>query len=261
MANTNLSVYDDSKVHLSSTFTPEQKAEYNKIIGSMSREYKKVEKSTLAIAFALAEVYDKKYFAIDGHKSIYDFAAETFCIARGTTCNYINIIKRFGKKDTEGNLLTGDASGLIPEVEKFTFSKLCILLTVPDEYLEFFTPSMTAREMQAKKKEVMECIEADSESGLIGSDEDSEEESEEGATGGNSSGESSEGDSEDAEGEQGKVRTYLSVVAFLDCDEMQKSLSDTEYLTHLCETLKSYIATMPDDRAVGIDIGISYPTC
>lgn len=148
------------------------KKEYNRLVGSISKEYGKVEASSLKIAFALYEIYHGEMYEIDGYKNIYDFGMERFNLSRGTTNNFINIIKKFGLRGEDGEVICGKESGLFEEYEKFTFSKLCLLVSVPDEYLPEFYSTMTAREIREKKEEISKRLKCENEHNLINVDDE-----------------------------------------------------------------------------------------
>ena len=111
-------------------------------------EYGKVESSYLKIAFSIHWLHDNSGYKPLGYGSIYDLAKEEFNIARGTTCNFINIVGRFGERDELGNF-TGK---LAEKYEPFSSSKLSLMLDLTDEEIEQFTPDMSVREMKKKIK-------------------------------------------------------------------------------------------------------------
>lgn len=129
-------------------WSAQDKRTYKSLQNSITKEYGQVEKSSLNIAFYLHDIYQSKFYEIDGYKNIYDFAFEKFNIARGTCNNFVNIVRNFGKRDESGKILRELKDGF----EEFSFSQLIILLGIEDNQLPFFKPSMTIREMKAEKK-------------------------------------------------------------------------------------------------------------
>ncbi|MBS7007565.1 hypothetical protein [Anaerostipes sp.] len=131
----------------------EDKRLYNSCITAIQKEYKKVELSSLKIAFLLHKVYKKKLYKIDSYKNIYDFAKDKFEIARGTTSNFINICEKFGVFD-EGNLLD-----IRDDMKNYGFSKLTLLLNCPESFIEQCDPSMSVREIKEMKREYTDLLE------------------------------------------------------------------------------------------------------
>lgn len=167
----------------------EQKKEYNRLVGLIKREYGKVENSSLNIAFALHQIYSQELYLHDGFKNISECGEEHFNLGKTTVNAFINVIEKFGKRDENGNILYGKEQTIIEEFEKFTWSKLCLLTSVPNEYLELFDSSMTAKQIREKKQEIAKLITSNEETKVIEEEEeagteevlptDSNEESEE----------------------------------------------------------------------------------
>ena len=145
----------------------EQKKEYNRLIGLIKKEYKKVENSSLGIAFALHQIYYKEMYRIDGFKNISECGEELFNLGKTTVNGFINVVEKFGKTDKAGNILYGSEQGIMEQFEKFSWSKLCLLVSVPTEYLDQFDSSMTAKQIRDKKAEIAKLISDNSESPLI----------------------------------------------------------------------------------------------
>ncbi len=113
----------------------------------IEREYCKVDKSRLSIMLNLHWLSDNDGFKPLGYKNIYDLAKNEFNIARGTTCEYINVIDRFGERDELGNF-----TGKINEKYKdFSSSKLILMTKLKDDELDMVKPDMSVREL---KKEI-----------------------------------------------------------------------------------------------------------
>lgn len=145
----------------------EQKKDYNRLVGLIKREYGKVETSSLNIAFALHQIYNEELFRLDGFKNISECGEEHFNLGKTTVNGFINVVERFGKVDENGNIIYGKEQGIIEQFEKFTWSKLCLLTSVPDEYLGEFDSSMTAKEIRKKKEEIAKQISANENPELI----------------------------------------------------------------------------------------------
>lgn len=145
----------------------EQKKEYNRLVGLIKKEYGKVENSSLNIAFALHQIYSQELYLHDGFKNISECGEEHFNLGKTTVNAFINVIEKFGKRGEDGNLLYGKEQSIMEEYEKFTWSKLCLLTSVPNEYLELFDSSMTAKQIREKKQEIAKLITTNEESKVI----------------------------------------------------------------------------------------------
>ena len=145
----------------------EQKKEYNRLVGLIKKEYKKVENSSLGIAFALHQIYTEEMYRIDGFKNISECGEELFSLGKTTVNGFINVVERFAKVDENGNFIYGAERGIIEQFEKFSWSKLCLLTSVPDEYLDQFDSSMTAKQIRDKKAEIAKLISDNADSKLI----------------------------------------------------------------------------------------------
>lgn len=136
-----------------SSFSVSDKRKYKSLTESIVKEFHKAENSYLNIAFKLHEIWLKDLYKIDNFQNIYDFAFHNFGIAQGTCSDYINIVKKFGEcVASEDNTVTYTGK-LKPEFDKFTSSKLMVMLKLPDEILATLTPDMTVRTLKAIKRE------------------------------------------------------------------------------------------------------------
>lgn len=145
----------------------EQKKEYNRLVGLIKKEYGKVENSSLNIAFALHQIYSQELYLHDGFKNISECGEEHFNLGKTTVNSFINVIEKFGKRDENGNILYGKEQSITEEFEKFTWSKLCLLTSVPCEYLGLFDNSMTAKQIREKKQEIAKLITSNEEPKVI----------------------------------------------------------------------------------------------
>ena len=160
-----------AEVTMNAPVTPidlkEQKKEYNRLIGLIKKEYKKVETSSLGIAFALHQIYKEELFRIEGFKNISECGEEHFNLGKTSVNAFINVIERFAKVDENGNTIYGNEQGICEQFEKFTWSKLCLLTSVPEEYLDQFDSTMTAKQIRDKKGEIAKLISNNDEPKLI----------------------------------------------------------------------------------------------
>lgn len=133
-------------------FSTEKGKEYRKLENAIQVELAKTESTFLKIGFLLYQLNDKQLYEVGGFKNIYDMSNKKFNIARGTTNNFINIVEKFGERDSLGNI-----TGKIKEKYKnFNSSKLIVMLGFDDELLEVATEEMTVRELKGLKVEYLE---------------------------------------------------------------------------------------------------------
>lgn len=235
--------------------TAAQKKQYNSLVGAIMKEYDKVEASSLKIAFALHEIYQNGFYEYDGFKNIYEFGADRFNLAKGTVNNFINIVEKFALRDANGEIVTGKESGLIPEMEKFSFSKLCLLVSVPSEYWTEFYSAMTAKEIREKKAEIAKRIEAEENGGLLEAEEESAD-----TDVMNPPETDADAETEQAEdaAEDERKHCFLGVMSCTDFSEMATKLSDTAFVKMLSEQLEAFKQKLPSGTVTKVTIGLTY---
>lgn len=128
-------------------FSTADKAMYNKLVKGIASELQKVEKSYLVMAFQVHHVYVQNLYQIDGYKNIYEWSADKFKLARGTTNNYINICEKFGTI-----LADGTCKALKPAYAEFSSSQLILMLSMDDETRDLISSDMTIKQIKEKKK-------------------------------------------------------------------------------------------------------------
>lgn len=129
-------------------FSTADKAMYSRLVKGINEELSKVEKSYLVMAFKVHHVYVQNLFKIDGFKNIYEWSAKKFRLARGTTNNYINICKTFGKIEKDGT-----CKELLPQYAVFSSSQLIVMLSMDEMTRELISSDMTVKQIKEKKKE------------------------------------------------------------------------------------------------------------
>ena len=212
------------------------KKDYNKLVGLITKEYAKVESSSLNIAFALHEIHKCKYYEIDGFKNIYEFGEDRFNLARGTVNGFINVIEKFSFVDEEGN------KRLKEEFAGFTFSKLCMLVSVPTEYLSEFYSTMTAKEIRDKKSEIAKRIESKEEDTIpFAEGEDI-----------------SEALNEQDEADDNFKRCYLNIISFSSFAEMVEAFRNDDFVNSYMKNFKAVAKEIPSGITPSISIGFSY---
>lgn len=108
---------------------------------NIKKEYTKVDKVYLSVAANLYLIYKDKLFMLADYKNIYDYSKSEFGMARGTTGDLINIIKRFGNKET---------GKLLPEYKDYNFSQLNAMRKLDDDAIKLleFNPEMSRDEIK-----------------------------------------------------------------------------------------------------------------
>ena len=121
---------------------------YKRFKCQIDKAYQSMENSYLQTAFALHAIYKHKLYQLDNFKNIYDFAKETYSIARGTCNNFINICEKFGVPNENGNIME-----LSPTYTQYSVSQLAVMLAFPQELLAKCDKSMSVRELKRMRVE------------------------------------------------------------------------------------------------------------
>lgn len=233
----------------------EQKKNYNSLIGLIKREYAKVEKSSLSIAFALHHIYKEELFRIDGFNNISECGEEHFNLGKTTVNSFINVVEKFGKKDDKGNVLYNEQQGIREDMEKFSWSKLCLLTSVPDIFLHEFDSSMTAKEIREKKAEIAKLISADENGDVIDTPEDE-------PTTDKSEHDSSEAsDTEEQEQENEEEMAKRCIVPLYSCttmEEFKKLLENEELLLAMGMHVDKLSKDIAKDKVPHIEVMFTY---
>ncbi len=133
----------------------EDKRLYKRFKCQIDKAYQSMENSYLQTAFALHAIYKHKLYQLDNFKNIYDFAKETYSIARGTCNNFINICEKFGVPNENGNIME-----LSPTYAQYSVSQLAVMLAFPQELLTKCDKSMSVRELKRMRVEYESGLQA-----------------------------------------------------------------------------------------------------
>lgn len=232
----------------------EQKKDYNRLVGLIKREYGKVETSSLSIAFALHQIYTEELYRIDGFKNISECGEEHFNLGKTTVNSFINVIERFGKVDANGNIIHGKEQGIVEDFEKFTWSKLCLLTSVPDEYLEQFDSSMTAKQIREKKAEIAKLINDNEEPKLIEDVDKTKDSKESEETDANSSEDSDETENADEIAKRCVVPLYSCTTM----EELKALLGNAELLTAMGKHIDKLNKDIAKGKLPHIEVMFTY---
>lgn len=233
----------------------EQKKDYNRLVGLIKREYGKVETSSLNIAFALHQIYTEELFRIDGFKNISECGEEHFNLGKTTVNSFINVIERFGKTDADGKIIHGKEQGIVEDFEKFTWSKLCLLTSVPDEYLTEFDSSMTAKQIREKKAEIVKLINNSEEPKLI-EDAENNTDVEKRASAGND--EADESATDDADAEEALKRCIIPLYSCTSMEELRALLGNDELLSAMAKHIDKLNKGIAEEKLPHIEVMFTY---
>lgn len=136
---------------------------YKRFKCQIDKAYQGMENSYLQTAFALHAIYTHKLYQLDNFKNIYDFAKETYSIARGTCNNFINICEKFGAPNENGNIME-----LSPTYAQYSVSQLAVMLAFPQELLTKCDKSMSVRELKRMRAEYESGSQAPTDAHAIG---------------------------------------------------------------------------------------------
>lgn len=238
----------------------EQKKDYNRLVGLIKREYVKVEKSSLTIAFALHHIYVDELFRIDGFKNISECGEEHFNLGKTTVNAFINVIERFAKVDENGHIIHGDGQGIKEDFEKFSWSKLCLLTSVPDEYLGEFYSSMTAKEIREKKAEIAKLISCNDESNIIEANEDvvSNGKSGHDKIGADESGADASADDEEPNAEEMARRCLVPLYSCTTMEEFENLFDNKELLFAMGLHVDKLCRDIAKDKIPHIEVMFTY---
>lgn len=115
-------------------------------VDAINKEMSCVNKSFLNIAFNLYWISENSAFKPLGYDDIYKLAADKFGIARGTTSDFINVVKKFALIEN------GEAKSLKPEYANYSHSKLLVMHNLDDSVLLNINPDMSVRDIKYVKK-------------------------------------------------------------------------------------------------------------
>ena len=166
--NTEVAEVATSTTYTDVAFAKEAKKHHT----SIKAELAKIDSSFEKIAFNLYWFHETKGYEQLGYKSIAEFTAKEYGIAKGTTYNFINVVDRFGERDENGNI-TGR---IAEEYKDYKSSKLIALLDVPMlEQLDEFSADMSVRDIKKKVKELNADVSSDENSATDAPDADADE--------------------------------------------------------------------------------------
>lgn len=129
---------------------------YDVITGSIRDDYKQIEDNFLSVGCKLFYVSERQIYHNKGFSNVYDYAREEFGLAKTSTSNLLNVVKRFCFQDDKCEF------ELCDKFKDYSFSKLCLLLPLTDEEIEKnINPSMSYRDIQAVKTSLKTNVIAD----------------------------------------------------------------------------------------------------
>lgn len=103
-----------------------------------------VKKEFIKIGYCLNQIKEKKLYSISGFKNIYEYAEWKFRISRGACNEYINIVKRFCKRDQQGIIIPE----LDEQYKEYTSSQLAVMQRMTSEQLESVYSYMSVKKIK-----------------------------------------------------------------------------------------------------------------
>lgn len=107
-----------------------------------------VAESFVEIGGLLSIIKDEKLYESYEYKDIYEYAEDRYSLSKTTVKNFIAIFKKFGYIDDIETLWIR----LNDDYKDFNYSQLVELVSVPDDKLIEYNPSMTVKEIRSNKR-------------------------------------------------------------------------------------------------------------
>lgn len=126
----------------------EFKIEFDYEEAELKKNMERTAKSFVRIGYLLKVARDTDILKESPYESYIDFAEKEYHIDKSQVSRFININDKYSKD--------GNSEELDDRYKGFEYSKLAIMLTLPDKVAEELTPSYTKSEIQAVKEEVEE---------------------------------------------------------------------------------------------------------
>lgn len=120
--------------------------DYRGFKAALDTELNQTAESFVRIGFLLKQARDTNILAESGYKSVVDFAQAEYNIDKTQVSRFIHINDKF----SEG----GYSDHLLPQYQGFGYSKLTLMLALPDAVNEALTPDYSKSEINEIKQEV-----------------------------------------------------------------------------------------------------------
>lgn len=121
---------------------------FNELTNKINTALNDASSKFLEVGATLYRVRQEKLYEIEEYEDIYEYASDKFGLKRTTTSNFMNMFIRFGTLD-EGYSIKGYS--LKDEFKEYNLSQLTELVSVPEDDIKKFTPSMTVKEIRSVK--------------------------------------------------------------------------------------------------------------
>lgn len=126
----------------------EFKIEFDYEEAELKKNMERTAKSFVRIGYLLKVARDTDILKDSGYSSYVEFAEQEYKLDKSQVSRFININDKYSKG--------GNSEELDDRYKGFEYSKLAIMLTLPDKLAEELTPEYTKSEIQAIKEEVEE---------------------------------------------------------------------------------------------------------
>lgn len=131
---------------------------YQDYMQALTLELQKSAEGFVRIGYLLHMATVTDVLAGSGYDNVYDFAMGEFGLESTQVSRFININKKF----SEG----GYSDHLLPQYEEYGWSKLAVMLSIPEEIIEEISPAYSKAELTAIKDEVKEELSPEAPSDL-----------------------------------------------------------------------------------------------
>lgn len=121
---------------------------YQEFESTFDKELAKQAESFVRVGYLLKIARDTTILADSGYTSVAEFAENRYGLSKDVVSRYIRINDRFSEN--------GYSEQLAEQYKGFGYSKLAIMLTLPDAVADALTPQMSKSEITAVQKEVKE---------------------------------------------------------------------------------------------------------
>jgi len=120
----------------------------NEVDNELREKLDYVAESFVEIGGLLSIIKDEKLYESYEYKDIYEYAEDRYSLSKTTVKNFIAIFKKFGYIDDIETLWIR----LNDDYKNFNYSQLVELVSVPDDKLIDYNPSMTVKEIRSNKR-------------------------------------------------------------------------------------------------------------
>lgn len=108
--------------------------------------FEDVAKNFINIGGHLNNIKENEYYILLDYSDIYSYSFDRFKLSKTATKNFINLFRKFGEEIFENEYDLKD------EFKEYSYSQLVELVSLPEEKLIEYSPSLTIKEIRSLKK-------------------------------------------------------------------------------------------------------------